>query len=117
MMDLIRPCANCPFRMDKPFYLGHERREEIARSLSMGDPFLCHETLDYEELEYDDFGQWHRAHGGEQHCAGALIVLQKEGRPNQAMQVMERLGFWNPNRLVLDSPVFDTLQDFMEKGA
>lgn len=117
MMDLTRPCGSCPFRTDKPFYLGSQRRGEIARDLSYGLSFLCHKTVHYGEQDWDEEEDRYKAKGDEDHCAGAMIVLQKEDKPNQAMQVMERLGFFDPSKLVMDSPVFDSLEDFIEKGA
>lgn len=85
-----RPCPHCPFRTDVEGYLRAERAQEIANSLRWGQSFPCHETVDYDSGEE-----------GEgivtldtRHCAGAALVLENEGCPNQLMQVAERLGYY-----------------------
>lgn len=121
MLDLVRPCAKCPFRTDVPFYLGAARRKEIADALSWGETFHCHETVHYDEQHWDygaEDGLGHyTASGDEQHCAGALIVLHKIKRPNQVMQIAQRLALWEPEKLDMDSPVFNDLEEFIREGA
>lgn len=113
--NLVRPCADCPFRSDKPFYLGRERRQQIADALLADKSFDCHKTVHYEEESWDEQGYSRR--GDESHCAGATIVLEKEENPNQIMRWMERLGAYDRTAMDMDAPVFDTLEDFVEKGA
>jgi len=83
MFDLKRPCTNCPFRKGKGelFSLPEPRLDEIFSSTA----FQCHKTVDYKS---DEPGQRDRP----QQCAGVMAILAKEGRPNQIMQVAERLG-------------------------
>jgi len=102
---LKKPCPKCPFRTDVPSYLKRGRAEgivdEITRDRSGG--FICHETA--ESLGHDC---------GEKHCAGALVVLEHEGRPHQMMRIAERLGMYDRNALDMTSPVFETLEAFVE---
>jgi len=107
--DLIRPCANCPFRNDKPGYLRRERVEELEEGMERGT-FACHKTVDYdrwdEESGEDGEPADYTHDGTEQHCAGALILMEKEGRPSQLMRIGERIGFYNPEKLDMNSPVY-----------
>lgn len=109
--DLTAPCADCPFRADKPFPLKADRVREI-----LGDPrrprgqwwpadsFVCHRTVDY---DCDDGHVTSKS----QQCAGVMIILHREGRYNQAMQLAERFGLWNPDRLDMAAPVYFSTQD------
>lgn len=106
-MGLKRPCKHCPFRTDVPRYLDPERYKDIAASLvDRGESFSCHETIGFD----------HRGKGvvtpQSRVCAGAMIWLQHQQRPNQIMQVMERLGAWSPSYLDLNSPVYRTREAF-----
>ncbi|MGV0109015.1 hypothetical protein [Arthrobacter sp. CP30] len=47
------------------------------------------------------------------HCAGAMIVLEHEGRPNLAMRFGALLGLFNPNGLVMSAPVFRSMSDWV----
>lgn len=115
--DLRKPCKDCPFRTDRDFALLAERRLEIGASLERGEWFPCHETTaeDDETLE-------RRANSDSQHCAGVMIMLMKCGQPTQAMQLAERLGrmlgrvLFDPLRLQMDAPVFDSILQFVNCG-
>ena len=103
--DLRRPCPHCPFRSDRPGFLRRDRAREIADSLKTGATFSCHATNEFdEEGEAVEEGQ---------HCAGAAIVLEKEGRPNQLMRISERIGFYDRTKLDMEAPVFDSLRAFV----
>jgi hypothetical protein len=39
-----------------------------------------------------------------------MIILAREGRFNDAMQLGERLGLWEPSRLDLSAPVHQSTQ-------
>ena len=97
--DLIRPCDNCPFRSDKVAYLSEERVREICDSLLCDMTFSCHKTN-----SYDDDGVVETKDS--QHCAGALIFLERINRPNQLMRIAERLGFYDRRGLDMSAPVF-----------
>lgn len=109
--DLTAPCGNCPFRTDKPEqqgWLGGERAEEIIESITnYQQSFPCHKTTDA------TLGN-KACSSKEQHCAGALIMLEKMNQPNQMMRISERLGFYDRHKLKIDSPVFDDPEDFIE---
>lgn len=42
---LVRPCADCPFRADRPFHLRAGRVADIEHGTRIL-PFTCHNTLD-----------------------------------------------------------------------
>lgn len=118
--DLVRPCSNCPFRQDKPFYLDPERAEEIADSLRRGAEFHCHKTVHYEEERWDEYeGEegmeaYYNPLGDEQHCAGALIIMEKNGESSQMMRIAERLGVYDRKKLDMESPVYASLEEFID---
>lgn len=95
MFDLKRPCVTCPFRRGQGslFRLPPDRLTEIFRASA----FQCHKTIDYEAME--DGGSHQGDHP--QQCAGLMAVLHQEERHNQIMQVAERLGAFDPSKLVL----------------
>lgn len=105
--ELRKPCANCPFRTDIEFYLGESRAKEIADGITKkGQTFTCHKTLDYD-------GEGNTVVGSKsQHCAGALIMLEKTERPNQMMRIAERLGLYDHTKLDMNSPVFENAESF-----
>lgn len=98
-----KPCVQCPFRSDVPAYLRKARVREIDRALVRGT-FPCHKTLDYRESEGRETPKT-------QHCAGALILLEKLERPSQMMRTAERLGLYDARALNMDAPVFDSFED------
>lgn len=105
---LTDPCADCPFRSDKPFYLRPERADEIADSLRSNEgDFHCHKTVDYSGE--DGQGQVAKK---TRVCAGALITMEKEGVTTQAMRLGERLGFYDRGILNMDAPVYDSLDQW-----
>ncbi len=91
----VRPCANCPFLKVGAIDLAPGRVEQIARNQIKHDdrPFMCHKTLDKENRSY---------------CAGALIYLEKAGRPNIVMRLGRSLGMYDPAKF---DAVLDTVID------
>lgn len=85
MFDLMSPCVNCPFRkgVGSRFQLTPARLEEIRRAPA----FPCHKTI---VLDDEDRQAPHSPNA--QQCAGLMALLHREGRPNQIMQVADRLG-------------------------
>lgn len=115
---LTTPCKNCPFRSDIQPYLTTARAQNISDDLDDAT-FYCHKTLDYDRAEedtLDDEGPddsriiGNRARA----CAGAMILMEKEERPNNPMRVAERLGIYDHTRLDMDAPVYDTAQDWID---
>lgn len=112
--DLTKPCSSCPFRTDVPFYLHPGRAKEIAEALLAGQTFQCHKTVPYDRgAETDDGETTYPVLPDAQHCAGAAIMLEHMGQPNQWMQVCERMGWRDPKALDLDAPVFRTAAEFI----
>jgi hypothetical protein len=106
--DLVRPCAECPFRNDRPGYLTRERVTHIVSSLLHDASFTCHKTT-----RFSDDGKC-VPHSDEQHCAGAAIFLERQDRPNQWMRWMERLGAYDRSKLDMEAPVFETLDEMKQ---
>lgn len=86
--DMLTPCAQCPFikgsNTNKTLAKG--RIEDIVEQSMDGYTFTCHKTL---ELPKND----------QQHCAGAMLYLERENRPNQMMRIAERLGMYDHRKL------------------
>jgi hypothetical protein len=112
-MDLRAPCANCPFRSDVVPYLTIERVEEIIAAITDGDAsFSCHKHNSFGE---DDEGDSMTIEGPDaQHCAGAMILLEKIEQPNQWMRIAERLRIYNRHRLKMNAPVYDSPEEMIE---
>lgn len=101
--DLVRPCKDCPFRTDVTPYLTARRVREITGALIRRDQtFACHKTI-----KSDEDGDTY-ATGESQHCAGATIMLERLGRPNQMMRIAERLRVYDRSKLDLAAPVYAT---------
>jgi hypothetical protein len=104
------PCAHCPFRKDIAPYLTSARVREIEDSLVRSE-FPCHKTT-----EHNDDGQYVSTRD-EIHCAGALILMEKEGRSSQMMRIAERLGMYDPTKLDMEAPVYDTFDEMADAQA
>jgi hypothetical protein len=105
---LKQPCADCPFRSDRPAFLRRDRAQGIADALEAGSSFSCHKTL-----LYDDSGRGEPT-AKTAFCAGALVTLEKQGAPNQLMQIGERLGLYRPDELNMDAPVYGSLAAWVD---
>jgi hypothetical protein len=105
--DLKTPCINCPFRSDVKAYIRPERVDEIERSLERG-VFPCHKTVDYEAdgVTEDDVEAGVTADS--QHCAGALILLEKMSKSSQMMRVAENVNLYDRRKLDMKTPVYKT---------
>lgn len=113
--DMTKPCENCPFRTDcLEEWLGETRATEIFESLSVRDEsFPCHKTTTLVENEHSEDGCERINRDQEQHCAGAMILLEKIDRPNQMMRIMERLGGYDRKKLDMEQPVFENGDEFI----
>ncbi len=105
--SLKKPCKNCPFLKDREaaINLAPGRVKGIIDGLVNGPDtgFSCHKSV-YSKLSghwVDDpdseDGERYQQSGNEKQCAGSLIVMQKLGKETQLMQVMRRLGQYNPD--------------------
>lgn len=114
--DLVRPCPECPFStLPGAVRLGRARVIEILQAVTLQDAsFPCHQTVDYDQDD-DDEGDG-RVTPASQHCAGALIYLERLDRPNQMMRIAERLGFYDRTRLgdLWEQPVITSQMDMIE---
>ncbi|PKF35493.1 hypothetical protein [Acinetobacter proteolyticus] len=123
------PCKDCPFRKDLPEdyqgWLGEQRAQGIAfDTFRMGHSFPCHKTTNLGAEDYDDYDEFGEEKSeyiyDEQtsQCAGAAIMQIKTGNTSAYMQIAERLGFTKEveaiKNLDLDSPVFDSIEDFIK---
>ena len=50
----------------------------------------------------------------QQHCAGAMLVLIKEGRPNIMMRIAEQSGWLSCNELQEGESVYASLEEFAQ---
>lgn len=92
---LTTPCDQCPFLKGSGF---------TWKSLTehADGEFPCHKACDVDEESstyIPKVGQ------KTPHCAGALIFLEKLGRPHQMMRISERLGFYDRHKLNMSAPV------------
>ncbi|MEX3625468.1 hypothetical protein [Viridibacillus arvi] len=107
MFELKRPCKDCPFVKGSSTNRSLEegRIDRIIDSLHEDHIFSCHKTIDYGTLEeFED-----RLQPQNKFCAGALNYLKKEGKPNQPMQIAERLGFFHPEELKGQEQIIDII--------
>lgn len=107
--DLKRPCPGCPFGTGPKSVrrLGEARAQEIVDALRGDASFSCHETVDYSREKP-------RETHDTQHCAGAMILLEREERPNQMMRWMERVGFYDHTKLDMGAAVVADFDEFVE---
>lgn len=86
-------------------YLREARCEEIIEAITdLDQTFSCHKTIGGRAQD-------------EKHCAGATILLQKIGMPNQMMRISGRLRLYDPDALDMDAPVFDSPDEFISHHA
>lgn len=109
---LKRPCADCPFRADRPRqkgWLGYRRAREISTHvLQDNGVFQCHKTL------YQGKGKKQEAM-----CAGALSMLhnatvQDSPFGNAPVQIAQRLGWYDPATQNHDTPVFADIESMAQ---
>lgn len=93
--EMTRPCAECPFLKS----MAHGFTLKRLRGFASGE-FPCHKTAVVEE----DGGSF-EATRDSQHCAGALIFLEKRDAPHQMMRICERLGLYDRTKLAMDAEV------------
>jgi hypothetical protein len=106
--DLRKPCNNCPFRTDIVFTLAQARVEQIVHAITeLDQTFACHK-----HLKNDDDG-FNIPHKNDQHCAGAMILLERIHRPNQMMRIAERVGLYDRHKLDMSAPVFGSADEMI----
>lgn len=100
--DRTKPCKTCPFRTDGNGlrYLGEARAQEIVDSVLSDKSFTCHDDIDQSEQD-------------KSHCAGVLIMLEAQRKPNQLMRIAERLGLYHRTLLSSSVLVFDSFEEWV----
>lgn len=94
--DMKKPCKECPFIKGSAtnITLREGRLDGIVNEISNGSTFTCHKTLDKKSSE-------------QQHCAGAMIYLERDNNPNQMMRIAERIGCYNHKELDMEVDIID----------
>lgn len=92
--DMTEPCDACPFLKGSGFKL--RRLAEHASG-----EFACHKQCKVDE----DSGDFVPRSDKTNHCAGALIFLEKRGKPHQMMRICERIGMYDASKLNMDADV------------
>lgn len=108
--NLRKPCKGCPFRTDcLKGWLGAKRAAGIAASILEEDKtFPCHKTTSANGFS-----------GQQSHCSGALILLEKaeETNGNFLLRLAQMAGLYDPAKLDLTAPVFDSPEAFIRHHA
>lgn len=97
---LTKPCNACPFLIGSGFAYSNLVRHASGE-------FGCHKACDLNE----DTGDF-EPHDKTPHCAGALIFLEKQGKPHQMMRIAERLGMYDASKLDMDANVGSKPSDY-----
>lgn len=94
------PCENCPFRKTKKLIVTKARAKELVKQVvDSGKTFTCHKTLK------NKMGT---------HCAGAIELIKKEGKPHYGLSVARSLGIYNPDNYNSPELIFDSAQAFID---
>lgn len=93
--DMKTPCKDCPFLVGSSTNrtLREGRLEEIVEAIRSDGTFQCHKTID-EDID-------------DQHCAGALVFIEREGTPNNMLRIAHRLGLYDHTKLDMDAPIIE----------
>jgi hypothetical protein len=101
---LTAPCANCPFRLDRPGYISPGRGREIVQTLRDGGKFACHKhctPTDSGDTDLDDPGSMDDRNAPM--CGGATLFIEQAfpggAAANQWVRWMERFGGLTEERL------------------
>lgn len=113
MFNVKQPCADCPFIKDgiMNLSLSEGRMRGIVEDLHRDKTFTCHKTIDYSaQFVEDEEGESHFTPAeSNQHCAGALLYMERDGYRNQVMQIGMRLGAYKPKELKGMDKIIDKL--------
>lgn len=105
--DLSRPCKHCPFRKDIRPYLRHSRVAEILGVLGQGGYFACHETTEHDEETEETV-----VVNESQQCAGALILLAREGTTTKLHAFSKWIGMPTAT-LDMEAPVYRSYTEML----
>lgn len=102
-----KPCNMCPFTKSTNFKFTREKAIAIA---TQDGGFCCHKTatVDEEDGGYEPTEK-------SQACAGRLIMLEREGMPDQMMRIAERLGLYDRTKLDMENKdAFKSIKQFLK---
>lgn len=111
---LRTPCKDCPYVPGAFKGLTRKRKQIFADALLTGDAtFPCHKTIS--GVEDEETGNY-KPGETDQHCAGALIVMSKEGKlmDNSVIRIAAIFGLFDPDKLDLAAPTYESMQAFVE---
>lgn len=97
---MTTPCKECPFLKGS----GFTYRSLMAHA---SGEFACHKAC---ELSED--GVYEAKSQDTPHCAGALIFMEKQGKPTQMMRICERIGMYDYTKLDMNANVGDCPSDY-----
>lgn len=100
---MTTPCNACPFLLGSGFTFASLTRHASGE-------FGCHKACDLSE-ETGNYEPKDKT----PHCAGALIFLEKQGKPHQMMRICERLGMYDASKLNMDAPIGSKPSDYKRK--
>lgn len=105
LFDIKKPCGGCPFLKENNLRLSKKKKQKFVNDIVKKEyAFVCHRsTKDYSGKS-----------GKENHCAGALIIMEKNQINTRVLRIAIALGGYDPALLKMDSPVFDNFNDFIE---
>jgi hypothetical protein len=90
--SMTKPCDACPYLKGSGFTWASLVRHATGE-------FACHKTCDLS-------GEGcYKPKDKSLHCAGALIFLEKRGKPHQMMRIAERVGMYDRTKLDMEAPV------------
>lgn len=106
---LRRPCAECPFKKTTPLHRGVALNLDTLAESLRDETFAhsCHRTD-----SRSDYRQAKRYRGEIQHCAGALIMMEKSGCVSLPMANAMAFGELDVKRLDMAAPVY-TVYEFL----
>jgi hypothetical protein len=107
---LRSPCAECPFKTTTPFHEGVAADLPATLTAMMEERFAhtCHRTD-----PRSDYKGAKRYRGQVQHCAGALIMMERSGRVSLPMADAIASGALDPNKLDMKAPVY-TIREMID---
>lgn len=103
---LTAPCRKCPFRAEfqgDSDYLRAGRRRGIVENAEQGGTFPCHNTVDYDAQDDDEWEAEHVHTDGEVPCVGLDLALLRAERPPQMLRIRMSLGHVDPDKLLADN--------------
>jgi hypothetical protein len=111
--DMKKPCECCPFRRGTAMRLTRARVGEVVGLMlnPNGGEFPCHRTIELHESQDGEHAGYSGKNGKGKHCAGALIFAEKNGTATQMMRICERIGMYDPEALMANQEVVDSVFD------